>query len=76
MRSERRAVPLFFSYFLPVVLAVALLDPASAGAQPNLAKATFAGGCFWCMEHPYDELDGVVSTTSGAPRFPRLSRIS
>lgn len=29
------------------------------------AIATFAGGCFWCMEHPYDELDGVISTTSG-----------
>ncbi len=31
----------------------------------SLAKATFAGGCFWCMEGPYDKLDGVVSTTSG-----------
>ncbi|MFQ5934935.1 MAG: peptide-methionine (S)-S-oxide reductase MsrA [Acidiferrobacterales bacterium] len=30
-----------------------------------LATATFAGGCFWCMEHPFDELPGVVSTTSG-----------
>jgi peptide-methionine (S)-S-oxide reductase len=29
------------------------------------ARATFAGGCFWCMEPPYDELEGVVSTTSG-----------
>jgi len=65
MRLDRRAVPLFLSLVLPLVLAVALLDPAPAGAQPNLAKATFAGGCFWCMEHPYDELDGVVSTTSG-----------
>lgn len=27
--------------------------------------ATFAGGCFWCMEPPYDEVDGVASTTSG-----------
>lgn len=27
--------------------------------------ATFAGGCFWCMEHPFDELDGVISTTAG-----------
>ncbi len=27
--------------------------------------ATFAGGCFWCMEHPFDELEGVISTTSG-----------
>ncbi|WP_069790688.1 peptide-methionine (S)-S-oxide reductase MsrA [Cyanobacterium sp. IPPAS B-1200] len=31
----------------------------------NIAKATFAGGCFWCMEEPFDELDGVISTTSG-----------
>ena len=31
----------------------------------GLATATFAGGCFWCMEPPYDKLDGVVSTTSG-----------
>lgn len=33
------------------------------GAQ--LQKATFAGGCFWCMEHPFDELPGVVSVTAG-----------
>jgi len=31
----------------------------------ELMKATFAGGCFWCMEPPYDELDGVIATTSG-----------
>jgi peptide-methionine (S)-S-oxide reductase len=37
--------------------------PAGAGAQ--LARATFAGGCFWCMEPPFDRLNGVVSTTSG-----------
>lgn len=39
-----------------------------AGKTPvgnSLAKATFAGGCFWCMEPPYDDLPGVVSTTSG-----------
>ena len=40
---------------------------AQSGAQPAAAtaKATFAGGCFWCMEPPYDKLPGVVSTTSG-----------
>jgi peptide-methionine (S)-S-oxide reductase len=27
--------------------------------------ATFAGGCFWCMEGPFDVIEGVVSTTSG-----------
>ena len=29
------------------------------------AVATFAGGCFWCMEPPFDKLDGVLATTSG-----------
>ena len=31
----------------------------------NLSTAIFAGGCFWCMEKPFDELPGVVSTTAG-----------
>ena len=31
----------------------------------KLEKATFAGGCFWCMQPPYDNLPGVVSTTVG-----------
>lgn len=31
----------------------------------STAVAIFAGGCFWCMEHPFDKLDGVISTTSG-----------
>ncbi len=34
-------------------------------ASEGLAVATFAGGCFWCMEGPFDELPGVSSTTSG-----------
>ena len=34
-------------------------------AAAETAVATFAGGCFWCMEPPFDELDGVKSTTSG-----------
>ncbi len=31
----------------------------------NLEKATFAGGCFWCMEHPFEKLDGVTEVISG-----------
>jgi peptide methionine sulfoxide reductase msrA/msrB len=47
-----------------------LLGPslqARAAAPPAgpLARATFAGGCFWCMEAPFDKVSGVVSTTSG-----------
>ncbi len=29
------------------------------------AKATFAGGCFWCVEEAFDKVPGVISTTSG-----------
>ncbi|MCK7593625.1 peptide-methionine (S)-S-oxide reductase MsrA [Pseudomarimonas salicorniae] len=36
-----------------------------AAASQGEARAIFAGGCFWCMEPPYDKLDGVLSTTSG-----------
>jgi len=36
-----------------------------APVNPKLEKATFAGGCFWCMEPPFDRLDGVVSVTAG-----------
>ncbi|MFV0421396.1 peptide-methionine (S)-S-oxide reductase MsrA [Oleidesulfovibrio sp.] len=32
---------------------------------PGLAYATFAGGCFWCMESPYDKTEGVVETIAG-----------
>ncbi len=41
-----------------------LLSSSTAWAQP-LAKATFAGGCFWCMEKPFDQLPGVQDTTVG-----------
>jgi peptide-methionine (S)-S-oxide reductase len=41
----------------------AALSPATSPS--NLATAIFAGGCFWCMEKPFDEIPGVVATTSG-----------
>ncbi|MCZ7658304.1 MAG: peptide-methionine (S)-S-oxide reductase MsrA [Xanthobacteraceae bacterium] len=37
----------------------------SAPAQASQAVATFAGGCFWCVEADFDKVDGVISTTSG-----------
>ena len=33
--------------------------------EPIMEKATFAGGCFWCMEQPFEELDGVFKVDSG-----------
>jgi peptide-methionine (S)-S-oxide reductase len=39
--------------------------PLLLGAAPPREVATFAGGCFWCMEGPFDSLPGVVSVTVG-----------
>ena len=53
---------------LILVLALAALDAMAATTvtvPPGHAIATFAGGCFWCMEPPYDKLPGVVATISG-----------
>lgn len=44
---------------------VAEKELAGRSNDAPTAKATFAGGCFWCMEPPFDELPGVISTTSG-----------
>lgn len=53
-------------YTIEVVgLSVLLITVVTAMAATNLEKAAFAGGCFWCMEHPFDEIPGVVSVTSG-----------
>ena len=40
--------------------------PAKTSTLPaGSAKATFAGGCFWCVEADFDKVPGVISTTSG-----------
>lgn len=48
-----------------VVVLAALWAGGVPGEPAETAKATFAGGCFWCMEPPFDRLDGVISTVSG-----------
>ncbi|MBM3598192.1 MAG: peptide-methionine (S)-S-oxide reductase MsrA [Alphaproteobacteria bacterium] len=55
--------------FRAMMTAAAMLILAGAASASDAGKptatATFAGGCFWCMEPPFDKLDGVISTTSG-----------
>lgn len=54
------------SLLIAALIALPLLANAQAPVSTSAtAKATFAGGCFWCMEAPFDVVDGVISTTSG-----------
>jgi len=52
---------------LSLIFAAAFAGAAAAQgtAQPKQAVATFAGGCFWCVESDFDHVKGVLSTTSG-----------
>ena len=52
---------------LAVGAALSQNSPAPAPTAPSgaTAKATFAGGCFWCVEADFDKVPGVISTTSG-----------
>jgi len=47
------------------ILALSCSIAPLVNAESDTHKAIFAGGCFWCMEPPFDALEGVISTTSG-----------
>jgi len=62
------------------VLLMVVTAQVNAATDVNTETATFAGGCFWCMQHPFDELPGVISTTVGyiggqedKPRYAQVS---
>jgi peptide-methionine (S)-S-oxide reductase len=65
------------------LLGISLLATASVGGAPTpapAAKATFAGGCFWCMQAPFESLAGVLRTTvgytGGTVRSPTYEQVS
>ena len=55
----------FASLVAGSLLAVFAPNGALAAAGDQLAVATFAGGCFWCVESDFDAVPGVVETVSG-----------
>lgn len=55
---------LSYQALLPLTLMLtAIYSTTTLAAQES--RAIFAGGCFWCMEEPFDVLDGVTDTVSG-----------
>jgi peptide-methionine (S)-S-oxide reductase len=50
---------------LGAVASGAALAQSTTPAPQQTAVATFAGGCFWCVEADFDKVPGVISTTSG-----------
>ena len=59
----RRMATLLLFTVLPILSAQAA--PQDKEDIGTLEVAIFAGGCFWCMQPPFDALDGVISTTAG-----------
>ena len=44
---------------------ILLFIPCSLFAETKQENATFAGGCFWCMEHPFEGVEGISEVLSG-----------
>jgi peptide-methionine (S)-S-oxide reductase len=65
-------------YTLPIVVLFLCFNATLSTAATE--KATFAGGCFWCMEAPFDKLPGVVSVipgyTGGKEKYPTYEQVS
>jgi peptide-methionine (S)-S-oxide reductase len=56
---------LLLSFILALTTVGTVAVHNAAAQEPARAVATFAGGCFWCVESDFDKLKGVISTTSG-----------
>lgn len=57
---------MLFKLFIKTLFLLPLMVAhAGAAGAPRLEKATFAGGCFWCMAPPFEKLDGVKEVMSG-----------
>jgi len=51
--------------FLTGVYILLIMTSITATANEGMKTATLAGGCFWCIEHDFEKLDGVVQAVSG-----------
>jgi peptide-methionine (S)-S-oxide reductase len=69
MEGLMKRIPYFLISlgFMALLLEGIIIVPQGslAAGESQYAKATFAGGCFWCMEEVYEKVQGVVSVISG-----------
>lgn len=65
MKNKYNQCLLFFSFIALSMLFGPVQSETKSDNSSAVTKAIFAGGCFWCMEPPFDKLDGVISTISG-----------
>jgi peptide-methionine (S)-S-oxide reductase len=65
MKLLKYALPAFILGLLAMTISTSADETGVTAADGKTSVATFAGGCFWCMEGPFDKLQGVISTTSG-----------
>jgi len=65
MKLLKYALAVFIPGLLAMTISTSADETGVTVTDNNTAVATFAGGCFWCMEGPFDKLQGVTSTTSG-----------
>ena len=65
---------------LAAILTVGLIMNANFAQDKKLEKAVFAGGCFWCMQKPFDDMKGVIKTvvgyTGGKTKNPTYEDVS
>jgi peptide methionine sulfoxide reductase msrA/msrB len=64
-QAMNNSIILLLGYFLIFTLFSQAAPSNTHAAALNQQKATFAGGCFWCMEKPFEQVEGVLSVTSG-----------
>ena len=65
MKLLKYALPAFILGLLAMTISTSADETGVTATDGKTSVATFAGGCFWCMEGPFDKLQGVISTTSG-----------
>lgn len=55
----------FATLLAAFTLFISTTGAAQMSNEANIKTAIFAGGCFWCMEKPFEQIDGVIEAKSG-----------